>query len=169
MRQVGNLFIKKSNITGKGVFSQKAFKRGEKVFTFSHKKVEIKHRQGCNCRLCHRCIQVGKYLWLCPKKNSYGWNLNHSCNPTCGIKGNRIVAMQNIKPSEEITIDYGTSNNDAAWKLQCKCQSKNCRKVIQSVQFLSKSLRKKYRRFIHPFLRRSSLENGETITYRPFL
>ena len=153
------LLIKKSKIQGTGVFSQKSFKKGDKVFTFSSKKIEIKHTPGCNCSVCHRCIQIGKYLWLYPRNGSYGWNINHSCNPNCGIYRNNIIAMRNIQPDEEITIDYATSTCDADWKLNCGCKSKNCRKVITSVQFLSISLQRKYAQFILPYFKKQSRES----------
>ena len=153
---MSNLIIKKSKIQGNGVFSQKIFKKGEKVFKFSDKIIKIKHQPGCNCSICHRCIQVGKSIWLYPKRGSYGWNINHSCNPNCGIKGKSIVAMKKIKSNEEITIDYSTSTCDAGWKLNCGCKSKNCRKIIRSIQFLQKSLGRKYENFILPYFKKQS-------------
>ena len=140
-----SLVIKKSKIQGKGVFSRKIIKKGDKIFTFSDRKIEINHSSACNCKICHRCIQVGNHLWLYPKKGSYGWNINHSCNPNSGIKGKVIIAIKRISPNDEITLDYSTTTSDADWKINCNCKSKTCRKIIRGVQFLPRSLREKYK------------------------
>ena len=147
------VLIKKSNIQGRGVFSKKAIRKGQRVFTFSEKKIKIKHPPGCNCRVCYRCIQIGKHIWLYPWRNSYGWNLNHSCEPNCGIKGAHIVAMRDINKGEEITIDYATSTCDERWSLACHCKSKKCRKVIQSFQYLPNRLKRRYGEFILPYFK----------------
>ena len=57
--------------------------------------------------------------------------LNHSCNPNAYIysAGEQyfIIAKQDIKSGEEITIDYEiqTTGFDVSW--ECKCGAANCR------------------------------------------
>lgn len=45
---------------------------------------------------------------------------------------------------EEIIIDYSTTEIDKFWHMKCNCGSKNCRKEIQSIQFLPKKVYNKY-------------------------
>ncbi|MDD5348445.1 MAG: SET domain-containing protein-lysine N-methyltransferase, partial [Candidatus Omnitrophica bacterium] len=108
------------------------------------KTVTIRHRPGCHCAVCRRCIQVGKDRWLYPKRGSFGWNLNHSCSPSCCIHGSYIVALRAIRKGDEITIDYSTTNDDARWEMFCSCGCRNCRKTIRSIQRLPARLLRKY-------------------------
>ena len=137
--------IRASSIQGSGVFALQEINRDDKVFRFSDRAIKIEHKQGCNCYICKRSINIAENLWLYPKKDSFGWNLNHSCNPSCYILGKDIFAFKKIKRGDEITIDYSTTNIDKKWKMKCSCGSKNCRKIIRSVQFLPKTLFKKYK------------------------
>jgi len=146
------VFLKHSKIKGTGVFAKSSIKKNEKIFLFSNKIITIKHKLGCHCIICKRCINIHKDRWLYPKKDSFGWNLNHSCSSNSYINRNSIYALKNIKPGEEITIDYSTTNIDKKWKMGCKCKSKNCRKIIRSVQFLPNSLFKKHKGHMPKFI-----------------
>ncbi|MEN9625871.1 MAG: hypothetical protein RL557_199 [archaeon] len=126
------LTIQKSPISGKGVFTLKEIKRGARVFTFSNRIVTLHHRAGCDCHICRRCIQFGGNHWLYPYKNSYGWNLNHSCTPNCFRKGKSIYSLKKLKPFTEITIDYALTTDDRAWRMKCHCKSPRCRTTIRS-------------------------------------
>ncbi|MFA5175971.1 MAG: SET domain-containing protein [Candidatus Nanoarchaeia archaeon] len=149
------LIIKKSKIEGKGIFAHKSIKKYEKVFKFADRVIKINHKHGCHCKICKRCIQIDKFNWLYPNQESYGWYLNHNCNPSCGIKGKYIVALKNIRPKEEISIDYSTTNNDEVWEMKCYCNNSKCRNKIKSIQFLPKNLYKKYKGFIPKYVEKS--------------
>ena len=47
--------------------------------------------------------------------------INHSCNPTAMVKGNRVVAWRCIKPGEEITLDYKRTEHKLAEPFNCNC------------------------------------------------
>jgi hypothetical protein len=132
--------VKKSRIQGTGVFAAAQFRRGQKIFKFSGKIIRINHRPGCHCKVCRRCIQVGRDAWLYPRRGSLGWNLNHSCEPSCGFCKSWIVALRRIGAGEEVTIDYSTTNTDTEWRMECTCGRKGCRKEIRSVQRLPPKL-----------------------------
>jgi SET domain-containing protein len=149
------VFLGNSKIEGIGVIANKNFKKNEKIFLFSDKIIRINHKPGCHCEICRRCINTQKDRWLYPKRNSFGWNLNHSCFPNSYSKGKYIYALKNINANEEITIDYSTTNIDKKWKMKCSCKNKNCRRIIKSIQFLPKDLFKKYKGFMQEFIEQS--------------
>jgi len=71
--------------------------------------------------------------------------LNHSCDPTCGIKGKKcLISLKDLKVGDEITIDYSTVEGNPHWQMNCSCGSNNCRGIIKSVAYLPKPLFKKY-------------------------
>ncbi len=75
--------------------------------------------------------------------------LNHSCDPTCGIRGKiSLHALKNLKTGDEVTTDYSTLEGNPHWQMKCSCGAKNCRGTVRSVAYLPKSLFKKY----YPFL-----------------
>ena len=144
--------IAKTCNTGKGIFAIQDVKKGEDIFTFRGKIV----RDRDYARKLKCTLQIGKNLWVDPEIGSFGRYINHSCSPNAGIRGKqKIVAMKNIKRGEEVTLDYSITDDDPQWKIKCKCQSKNCRKLIKSIQFLPKGPYKKYEPFIPKFLQKS--------------
>ena len=139
-----NALVKNSGVQGNGDFATKNLKKDEKIFKFSNNLITILHKPGCDCDVCKRCINLKKDKWLYPKKDSLGWNLNHSCNPNSYSKGRDIFALRKIKKGEEITIDYSTTSIDKKWSMRCICGLKNCRKIIRSIQFLPLNLFNRY-------------------------
>jgi len=77
-------------------------------------------------------------------------HVNHSCNPNCSLHvvGNRafLYSLHVMPADSELTFDYSTSSTDTLdqWKLDCKCGSFNCRKVISGYQYLSDELKTEY-------------------------
>jgi len=80
--------------------------------------------------------------------------INHSCSPNCGIKGSlQIVAMRDIKPGEEITIDYAMCES-SGYEMKCNCGSSDCRKIIIGNDWMKKELQKKYIGFFSDYLQK---------------
>lgn len=81
-----------------------------------------------------------------------GRRLNHSCEPNCGFRGKfLLVAMRNIKKGEWLTFDYEMSE-DSDWRMECKCGSRYCRKVVGAFANMPKGIREKYKGFISDWL-----------------
>lgn len=141
------MIIKKSKIHKKGIFSNQDIKIGKVVFTVKGKLVHhvVKDKKTSLCGSVW--IGMSKHSWVNPDEPARF--LNHSCNPNCGIKGKlRIIALKNIKKGEEVTIDYSITEMDKLWYMKCNCGSKNCRKIIRSIQFLPKKVYNKYAPYV---------------------
>jgi hypothetical protein len=156
--------VGKTECTGRGIFALSDIKKDEHIFTFSGaiiKDKEYARKLGCT-------LQVGSDAWIEPQHNSIGRYINHSCSPNAGIKGRRqICAIKDIRKGAEITIDYSITDNDPLWKMKCKCRSKNCRKIIRSIQFLPIKTFNKYQPFIPKFLQKSYLEKNRKSSAQP--
>jgi len=139
--------VGKSKLHGRGVIAIKDIRKGEKVFTIKGRKVKfLIDSQKKADAITYNLIGIGKNTWIDP--NSFGRYYNHSCDPNSGIVRKTAVATKNIKKSEEITADYSLSEADIFWHFRCNCGSKNCRKVIRSIQFLPKKIFNKYKRYV---------------------
>lgn len=78
--------------------------------------------------------------------------VNHSCNPNCGVRGEiTFVAMRDISPGEEITIDYAMVDNED-YEFVCRCGSKNCRGKVTGFDWKLPDLQQKYRGFFSRYL-----------------
>src|SRR5256712_3452347 len=77
---------------------------------------------------------------------------NHSCDPNIGVQGQIVfVAMRDIQPGEELTHDWATTDDDT-YQIECRCNARNCRKVITGQDWRRKDLQKKYRGFMSLYL-----------------
>lgn len=153
------IYVSKTKNTGKGLFAKTNMKKFEIIFIF--KGNLIKDSYDSNYEVGPRWLGIGRFLWLDVSKDNPGYYINHSCEPNAGFKGKVIVvAMKNIKKDEEITIDYSITEEDPYWKMKCKCENKNCRKTIRSVQFLPEKNFKKYKPFIPKFFQISYLKQA---------
>jgi len=148
--------IKKSKISGKGVFTDKGIMKGQ---TICFLKGEI-----CSLDEMIKRVKGGReepsdplgineeqYIDL----DEFSRTFNHSCDPNAFIKGkNELVALRNIKKGEEITYDYSTTMNDnedkiikagrTLWTCKCNCKEKNCRGLIDQFKTLPDKMKEFY-------------------------
>ncbi len=145
--------VQNSKIHGKGIFALKNIRRGETVFTITGKVVHWVVKDE-NSSLYGPCwVGMSKNRWIDP--DGLANFLNHSCDPSCGIKGaRRVTALRNIKHGEEITIDYSITEMDKLWHMKCNCKSLSCRKIVRSIQFLPKRVITKYTPFVPTYFMR---------------
>lgn len=135
--------VKKSNISGSGIVAEEDIKKGEFIGYIRGKLKRLKVTNKEESLSFPNWIGVEKGLWIDPA-NPYQF-LNHSCDPSAGIKRRfSMVALKDIKKGEEITVDYSIIEGDELWEMKCSCGSKNCRGLIKSVQYLPKSVFSKY-------------------------
>lgn len=140
---------------GEGVFATRSFLVGETVMVGVIEQVLDSNHSHAS--------QIGKdtYVFhggLVPK-------VNHSCNPSCGIRVNEtgahdFVAIREISSGEEITFDYAMRNYSIDhFNCRCQCGSENCRIYITGWKGLPKETKKKYAGFIAPYLLEIDKEN----------
>jgi len=130
------LTIKQSPIHGKGCFATASFQARRKIAEYSGERITNAEAN----RRAHR-----KTLRICAINNrwsldgSRGGNgthyINHSCAPNAFMKilykHILFIALRDIKPGEEITIDYeSTLHPDTK---RCICGAKTCRGTINRV------------------------------------
>ena len=151
-----SLEIKKSDISGNGIFTKNKIKKGEIIYFLDGELCtldEIIRRINEGKEKLFDPLQVGdeEYLDL----DEISRTFNHSCGPNAYIKEkNNLIALRNILPSEEITYDYSTTMNDneekiinagqEIWACKCNCGSKKCRGIINQFKTLSIITKKFY-------------------------
>ena len=148
-----NWYISRSKIHGRGVFASRMFNRGETIFLIKGRPVHLNVHNHSKAKIGSRWIGVGKDAWVNPHIPAN--TINHSCEPNTGIKGRvHVVALHTIRPNEEVTVDYSTTEIDKFWSMRCSCKARRCRGTIQSIQFLPTRTIKRYLPFVNTLFKK---------------
>lgn len=143
------LIVKKAK-HGLGVFSTRAFMRGERVVTLTGHLITCGVEDVLDERTRDNAIRFDEDVYLSPD-GGVGDYFNHSCNPNVYIikKDNalHIIARRNIRAEQELCFDYATiTASDDIWEMQCACGSAMCRKKVKQFIKLPKAVQKQYLR-----------------------
>lgn len=140
------IFVKKSAIHGRGVFVNEDVKKGELVSRVKGpivRRVEKTKRAALAYPDLVGISGITRTVWIDPQP-PYKY-LNHSCDPSCGIRGKiGLYALRDLKRGDEITFDYSTVVGNPLWEMACRCGKKNCRKMIRSIQHLNPKYFQRY-------------------------
>jgi SET domain-containing protein len=131
MKLAHGLTVKKSSINGRGCFATLLFTRGKKVADYTGELITTAEatRRAANRRVLRICAIDSRWSL----DGSLGGNgthyVNHSCEPNCYMKIHygriQFYALRDIRPGEEITVDYEmTLHPDTK---RCTCKSASCR------------------------------------------
>jgi len=130
------LDIARSNIEGKGCFATIGFRKHRKIAEYAGQRIS---NAEANRRATRRRLRICALNNRWSLDGSRGGNgthyINHSCEPNAFMKilYNHIlfIALRDIEPGEEITIDYeSTLHSD---KKRCVCGAQRCRGTINRV------------------------------------
>ncbi|MEK7461853.1 MAG: SET domain-containing protein-lysine N-methyltransferase [Patescibacteria group bacterium] len=157
--------MRKSKISGRGLFANKLIRKGELIISFEKGKGKFINSTEAdklyNAGNDHM-LQIGDDLFfaaITPEQYENEDHINHSCDPNLGIDGNmKFVAMRDIQADEELTFDYAMSES-SDYKMGCHCGSINCRKIITGSDWKRKDLQEKYHGFFSNYLQSKFLVN----------
>ncbi|MBI2715177.1 MAG: SET domain-containing protein-lysine N-methyltransferase [Rhizobiales bacterium] len=147
------LYVAETKYTGHGLFTRRAFKKGDHVcnITGTIRKYVFRTRE--DSLLYPNWYQIDEDLWCDP---DYPFNyFNHSCGPNCVVVGQSVIALRDIQPGDELTCDYSLIDSDEHWEMGCSCQTPNCRGVIRSIQFLPRKIFDRYEPHLVPYFRQA--------------
>lgn len=88
--------------------------------------------------------------------------LNHSCDPNAWwLDDDVMVARRDIRPGEELTYDYSTSEVHPWWrpKWRCQCGSASCRGAISGRDVLDPDFYERYRGHLPSWVERFRQEH----------
>jgi SET domain-containing protein len=139
---------------GLSLFSNKEFKKGDKVIYMKGKLVDAKNSTPEAVQMTEKKFIDTKYLVL----EDF---INHSCSPNTKLDTVHrwFIALKNIKKNEEITFNYLTTEWDMKrWgtDFECLCNSKKCFKHIKGFKYLSYSQKLKLKPLLSPPLLKKS-------------
>ena len=101
-------------------------------------------------------VQIEDSLYIAPRTagevEASMLHLNHSCDPNVGVRGQiTFVAMREVSPGSELTIDYAMIDGDPSELMQCSCGTPDCRKITGNDWRLPE-LRRKYNGYFSRYI-----------------
>ena len=125
------LTVKKSNIYGKGCFALAHFPARKKIADYAGELIRGSRRIEARLRR-QEAIKIIRLDDDTAIDGAVGGNetafINHSCDPNAFMRtlpGEKVAifARRDIRPGEELTIDYRDPHHPEV----CKCGAANCR------------------------------------------
>lgn len=148
------LYVAKSKIEGKGIYSSDKIKRGEHIAFIDGELVRKKSQSAREAASIPLWYGITETLWLDPKSTIWRF-FNHSCEPNTAIVGRRkLIALKSIAPDTELTFDYSMSDGDLLWEMTCSCRTPSCRKKIQSIQRIPEKIYKNHLPYIPTYFKK---------------
>lgn len=139
---------------GDGSFAIAPIARGETVAVFGGYPVTRRELEALPAERRARSIQIDQDLFLVSgERREPGDMVNHSCDPTCGMRGDVVVvALRDIAVGEEITYDYAMSDASDYDEFACRCGARRCRGVIRGTDWRAPDLVQRYAGFFTAFV-----------------
>src|SRR6185295_1194670 len=123
------LSIRESRIEGKGCFATAHFQRRRKIAEYTGERISNAEAKRRASRRKLRICGIDERWSLDGSRGGNGTHyINHSCQPNAFMQilydHILFIALRDIRPGEEITIDYETTLHPDSKK--CSCGTKNC-------------------------------------------
>ncbi|HEV2798966.1 MAG TPA: SET domain-containing protein-lysine N-methyltransferase [Pyrinomonadaceae bacterium] len=128
------LAVRPSRIDGRGCFATVFFPRGRKIAEYAGERIsraEVARRARGRRKL--RICAINSYWSLDGSRGGNGTHyINHSCAPNSYMRITHghilFMALRDIHPGEEITLDYVTTLHSN--RKRCHCKAPTCRGTI---------------------------------------
>ena len=131
------LTIRKSQINGKGCFATKHFSSRRKIAEYTGERISNAEANRRANRKTLRICAINNRWSLDGSRGGNGTHyINHSCEPNAFMqilyRHILFIALRDIQPGEEITIDYETTLHSN--KKRCTCRAPSCRGTINKIK-----------------------------------
>ena len=127
------LFVKKSGIVGKGLYTRVRIPKRAKLGEFGGERIGLREaRRRARGKKIVAIVELDKFAYdATVGDNAFRW-INHSSDANTYIRTTKtraeFYARRPIAPGEELTTDYVDSHHNG--KLPCRCGARNCRGYI---------------------------------------
>ncbi|HKA17354.1 MAG TPA: SET domain-containing protein-lysine N-methyltransferase [Blastocatellia bacterium] len=140
--------VRVSSIQGRGLFAVEPIQQGEIVCIKGGHIFDRETLHRLTISLGPAEIQIAEDFFIGPLEQSEREGCmifsNHSCEPNIGVQGQIVfVALRDIKPGEELTHDWATTDDDD-YEMECNCGAQSCRGTISGQDWRRKDLQEKY-------------------------
>jgi D-alanine-D-alanine ligase len=129
-----------NSIAGYGIYAKRLIKQGERLYKGEERPTRIVSKAWVDknwneteqLKFRQYAYPLGGDKYAIWDEEPYEWSpQNHSCDANCAMEGLNMVAVREIQPDEELTLDYAYFLDKTMEPFQCNCGAKNCRGVIK--------------------------------------
>jgi hypothetical protein len=149
---------------GKAVFARELIEPGGVIAVWSGRLVPAEELDDLSEEIRRHTVQVEEGLYLASLTPDEAPDyINHACEPNAGLDGQiTIVAMQMIRPGDEVTIDYAMCDGSPYDEFDCACGASQCRGHVTGNDWRDPLLWKRYAGHFSPYLQRriAALQRG---------
>jgi SET domain-containing protein len=151
--------VRTSVAHGKGMFATEAISEGEIVsvwggeFVNASEATKAKEVGMAIQQIDENLFEVFDYA---KREEDPTYLHNHSCDPNTWMQDEvTITARREIKPGEELTIDYAmfVLDENYVMPVECQCGSVFCRHTITGKDWQKKELQERYKGHFSPYLK----------------
>lgn len=127
--------VRPSGIAGRGSFAKEPIRRGEVTHVRAGGVMTRAEEAALPAGLRGHSVQLDAEFFLCITAaglvDALSCFLNHSCEANVGFRGQVVfVALRDIEPEEEMTVDYATAYGEGREPLACRCGQPACRGTV---------------------------------------
>jgi SET domain-containing protein len=145
--------VRLSPLHGRGLFATGFIAEGEAVVRWDGEVLPIAELESLKARPTYSCAALSLDSILVFRDNDPVNFGNHSCDPNLWMSDEVTeCARRNIKPDEELTVDYAVHSDDPAWQMPCMCGSPACRRIIRGDDWQVPELQRRYAGHFSPYL-----------------
>lgn len=150
---------------GRGVYAREQVREGELVAVWGGRIVTQAQAEALHPDIRRYVVQVEEKQFLAPVEPIDAAELiNHCCQPNCGLSGQiALVALRSIRPDEEITFDYGTTDSSEFLSFSVSCGKEQCRKRLRPDDWQRSDVQDFNRGHFSPYLQRRIDEYAKLI------
>ncbi len=148
-----------STIEGSGLFAKEKISKNEVVAVKGGHVADSAMLDQAGDLVKGASLKITNELYVAPltqeERASTMTYFNHSCDANVGLGGNIVaVAMRDIEPGEELTVDYAMFEDNPDHSMECNCGSKMCRKTLTGNDWKKPEIRGKYNGYFSWYIQR---------------
>ena len=150
------IFVRNTGVIGLGLFTADLIPRGSTVILFGGTLMSWREVLALPEHMHDIPFQVDDNIFFGIARDEdvgVGERINHSCNPNCGfVSEMKLVALRDILPGEDVTMDYATCTSMDTYDLMCRCGEPNCRGKVTGDDWKLPELQHRLRGYFQPYL-----------------
>jgi hypothetical protein len=157
------LVARRSPSEGFGLVATRPFLRGTLLCVWGGRVVDTSRMLALPHAMRRYALQIDDDHFLVTPLLGVGAAdlVNHSCDPTALLVGaDTLVARRRIRPGDEITYDYATSDANAWSGFVCRCGTELCRGEVRQDDWRDPALHARYGGAFSPYLLRRIRDLG---------
>ena len=93
------------------------------------------------------CVGTPTGFWMPRDFNllPLSYFMNHSCDPNVGFDSkDNFIALRDIRAGDELCWDYGMGESNPKFRMECRCGSSSCRRIITGDDLQLPDLQRRY-------------------------